>query len=280
MNGVLHSGVTQLWPLNNFLHAALFPTDMKLGLHFALLFSLLHSAHADEFASSGVKNFYTVQGSGSPVLLIHDLHGSGATNWALPGITTVLAKKHRVIAMDCRGHGNSDKPQTEAEYGVKMVADVIALLNHLDIRQAHLVGYSMGGMIALKTAVLHPGRVQSLLLCGMGWLPDSSALQGFWEHIPVRKGLFSGSSGSACMKGMARLAVTETEVKALKIPAAIIVGDRDPVEKLYVIPLTQIRSDWPVTKIPGAGHITCIMKLEFRDAVVKAVAKFDGRSQP
>ncbi len=74
--------------------------------------------------------------------------------------------------------------------------------------------------------------------------------------------------------GFARLAVTQTEVKALKLPA-VIVGDKDPVDRLYVVPLTQIRPDWPVTKVADAGHITCIIKPEFRDAVVKAVAKFE-----
>jgi pimeloyl-ACP methyl ester carboxylesterase len=230
-------------------------------------------ARADEFTSSNVRIFYTVQGSGTPVVLIHGLHSSGAMNWTMPGTTAVLAQNHRV--MDCRGHGKSDKPETDSAYGAAMVEDVVALMSHLDIRKAHVVGYSMGGMIALKTAVLHPERVQGLLLCGMGWLQDDSTLQRFWEHIPVRKPLIDGSSGSACMKGMARLAVTEAEVNALKMPAAIIVGDRDPVDKLYVFPLTQIRPGWPVTKIAGAGHITCVMKPDFREEVVKAIAKFE-----
>lgn len=252
---------------------------MRHWLHYSLIFFLLTIAQADEFTSGGVKIAYTVHGSGSPVLLVHGLHGSGATNWTLPGITAALAKAHRVIVMDCRGHGKSDKPQTEADYGEKMVDDVIALLNHLDIRKAHLAGYSMGGMIAMKTAVLHPERVQSLLLCGMGWLQEGGMQQKFWDSIPVRKRLFGGSSASACMNGMARLAVTETQVKALKLPAAIIVGDNDPVDRLYVAPLTQIRPDWPVTKIADAGHITCIAKRNFRAAVTKAVAQFDGRTQ-
>jgi len=248
---------------------------MKLYVSLICLVLFAALARADEFTSSGVKIFYTVQGSGSPVVLIHGLHSSGAMNWTMPGITTALAQNHRVIIMDCRGHGKSDKPETDAEYGTAMVEDVVALLTRLDIRKAHIAGYSMGGMIALKTAVQHPERVQCLLLCGMGWLQDGSALQGFWEHILVRERLIGGGSGSACMKGMARLAVTEAEIKALKMPAAIIVGDRDPVEKLYIVPLTRIRPDWPVTKIAGAGHITCVMKPDFREEVVKAIAKFE-----
>ena len=93
-----------------------------------ILFCLLlivRISHADEFSSGNVKIAYTVQGAGSPVLLIHGLHGSGNANWTLPGITAALAKNHRVIVMDCRGHGKSDKPAAEAEYGVKMVDDVI-----------------------------------------------------------------------------------------------------------------------------------------------------------
>ena len=248
---------------------------MKLHLSLICLCLFAVFARADEFTSSGVKIFYTVQGSGTPVVLIHGLHSSGSMNWTMPGITAALAQNHRVIVMDCRGHGKSDKPETDAAYGVAMAEDVVALLTHLDIRKAHIVGYSMGGMIALKTAVLHPERVQGLLLCGMGWLQDGSMLQGFWEHTSPRERLF-GSSTSACMKGMARLAVTEAEVKALKMPASVIVGDRDPVERLYVAPLTQIRPDWPVTKIAGAGHITCVMKPDFRDEVVKAIAKFEN----
>lgn len=158
-----------------------------------------------------------------------------------------------------------------------MVDDVIALLNHLDIRKVHLVGYSMGGMIAMKTAVLHPERVQSLLPCGMGRLQEGGMQQKFWDSIPVRKRIIDGSSASASMNGMARLAVTEAQVKALKLSAAFIVGDNDPVDGLYVVPLTQIRPDWPVTKIADAGHITCIVKPEFREAVTTAVAKFDGK---
>jgi pimeloyl-ACP methyl ester carboxylesterase len=222
------------------------------------------SVRADEFSSGDVKIFYTTQGGGSPVLLIHGLLSSGALNWTLPGVTAALAKNHRVIVMDCRGHGKSGKPSTEADYGVKMVDDVIALLDHLDIRRVHLAGYSMGGMIAMKTAVLHPKRVQSLLVCGMGWLQEGGMQQAFWAGIAGRR----GEGITACMNGMARLAVTQTEVKALKMPAAIIVGGKDIVDRLYVAPLEKIRRDWPVTRIAGAGHITCILNPAFREAVV------------
>jgi len=241
---------------------------MKLGICLALLFGCPIGVKANEIFSGGVKIAYTDQGSGSAVLLIHGLHGSGAANWTLPGITAALAENQRVIVMDVRGHGKSDKPGTSAEYGMKMAEDVIALLNQLEIRRAHLVGYSMGGLIAMKTAVLHPTRVQSLLMCGMGWLKEGGALQQFWRR-----------TRHPCSSSFAELAVTEAQVQALTMPAAIIVGDQDPVDRLYVSPLAQTRRDWPVTHISGAGHITCIAKPEFRAAVVKAIAQFGTKSQ-
>lgn len=221
---------------------------------------------ADEFPSGDVRIAYTSQGDGSAVLLVHGLHGSGAANWTLPGITAALAQSHRVIVMDCRGHGKSGKPSAAADYGLKMVDDVIALMNHLDLRQAHLVGYSMGGMIAMKTAVLHPERVRGLLLCGMGWLKQGSALESFW-----------GNARHPCAQGFTEFGVTAAEVQALRMPAAIIVGDRDPVDRMYVVPLTQIRPDWPVTRIPGAGHINCILKPAFREAVGESLMSLERR---
>lgn len=251
---------------------------MKIWPCLVLLLGVVLNARAEEFVShDGVRIHYVVQGQGrgAPVVLLHGLHGSAASNWTLPGITAALAQSRRVIAMDARGHGQSDKPLTEAEYGVCMVKDVIALLDRLDIRKAHLVGYSMGGMMAMKTAVLYPARVQTLMLCGMGWLQEGGRQQDLWEHMPMRERLRGGTSSSACMRGMAHLAVTAAQVKALRMPAAVIVGGRDPVDRAYVAPLAQIRPDWRITRISGAGHINCVMRPEFREAVVAELARLE-----
>ena len=66
-------------------------------------------------------------------------------------------------------------------------------------------------------------------------------------------------------------------MKSLKMPAAMIIGEKDPVKPLYVDPLTKIRPDWPVTVIVGAGHIICVIKPEFREAVVKGLDNFDTK---
>src|SRR5262245_42105710 len=88
----------------------------------------------------GVKIHYLVQGQGTPVILIHGYTGSAEGNWFRNGIAQALAVNHRVVALDCRNHGKSDKPQPN---GFGRAEDVIELMDHLKIQKAHLHGYSM-----------------------------------------------------------------------------------------------------------------------------------------
>jgi pimeloyl-ACP methyl ester carboxylesterase len=218
-------------------------------------------ACADDFNSDGVKIHYIVEGKGEPVILIHGLYSSAKMNWELPGITADLAKSYQVVALDNRGHGQSDKPEGEDQYGEKMAGDIVRLMDHLHIEKARVVGYSMGGMITMKLLTMHPERVSSAVLGGMGWLKEGSPLQRVWEMM---KGGGRQVVPAACLRGFAKLAVTEEEVKAVRVPVTIIVGDRDPCRRMYVEPLRQIRPDWPEHVIEGAGHITCIIKPEFK----------------
>jgi pimeloyl-ACP methyl ester carboxylesterase len=205
------------------------------------------------FEAKGVRIHYLIEGTGEPVVLIHGLDSSARMNWQAPGIIDVLAKDHQVVALDLPGYGESDKPNDPAAYGIRWVEDVILLLDHLKIQKAHVVGYSMGGMVALKLVAEHPDRVLSGTLGGMGWLRDGGFLQQVWAHMR-----------SVSVRGVAELALSEDELKSIHVPVEILVGDRDPMKKLYVLPLESVRSDWPVIEIQGAGHITCIMKEQFK----------------
>src|SRR5207248_1249308 len=103
--------------------------------------------------------------------------------------------------------------------------------DHLDIQKAHLAGYSMGGLITLKFATLHPERVRSAVLGGMGWLREGSRLQEFWQRLPMRETNI-GETPPACPRSFAALAITEKQLKGIELPVSIIVGDRDPVRRL------------------------------------------------
>src|SRR5262249_41050521 len=216
------------------------------------------------FDAKGVKLHYIVEGEGEPVVLIHGLSSSARINWQMPGIVSLLSKKYRVIALDMPGHGESDKPANNEAYGLEMVEDVARLLDHLKIQKAHIIGYSMGGMIAVKFMARHQERVLSGVVGGMGWLREGSALQKLWERMPGRDGL---GTPSACARNLGKLAVTESELRRIHVPVVVIVGDRDPVKRLYVAPLQPVRKDWAVIEIKDAGHLNCVVKTQFKEEI-------------
>ena len=207
------------------------------------------------FDAAGVKIHYLREGTGEPVLLIHGLYASAVTNWQLPGVMDAIGQDHDVVALDLPGHGSSGKPDDATAYGPQMAKDVVLLMDHLGIKKAHIVGYSLGGIVALKFIIDHPDRVLSGTLGGMGWLEDGGALQRKWASS---RSLRPFSTPTVCVQSVGRLASAAQEVKVVKTPMEIIVGERDPTRRLYIEPLQVIRPDWPIVLIPNAGHINCV----------------------
>ena len=112
------------------------------------------------FDHEGCSLHYEEYGHGTPLILIHGL-GSSSQDWELQ--VPVLALHYRLIVVDVRGHGRSDKPSER--YSIEgFTYDLIALIEHLDLPPAHVVGLSMGGMIAFQLAVDEPGLVKSLCI--------------------------------------------------------------------------------------------------------------------
>ncbi len=108
--------------------------------------------------------YYESTGSGDPLLFIHGL-GSSGRDWELQ--VPHFARTYRVITVDIRGHGQSGKPP--GPYSVaQFAADVAALIETLEIAPAHIVGISMGGMIAFQLAVDQPALVRSLTIVNSG----------------------------------------------------------------------------------------------------------------
>lgn len=253
-----------------------------------VLFRITRRVKGHYFDSNGVDLHYTVEGEGEPVVLLHGFAVNADINWRLPGITQALAKEFRVIAMDLRGHGLSGKPHDARQYGMKMVDDVLRLLDHLKIGKAHVVGYSLGGMVTLKLAATHPERLLTASPLGAGWeRPESSAFLGaigeieealksgrgvgplsghlggerqrpgllhtWWVKFVTRY-LNDGHALGDMVRAMPDLAVEEEDLRRIPVPVCSIVGSRDPL-RAGVDAMQGLVPDLKVAVLDNADHI-------------------------
>jgi pimeloyl-ACP methyl ester carboxylesterase len=126
----------------------------------------------------GVRIHYQVEGAGPPLVLLHGFNGN-LERWYESGYVEPLQHDYHLILIDARGHGASDKPHERTAYAWPIpVADVVAVLDHLQIPQAHVLGYSMGGEVCFGLAKYAPTRVISLTL-GVSW-PTADCTEGVY----------------------------------------------------------------------------------------------------
>jgi pimeloyl-ACP methyl ester carboxylesterase len=253
------------------------------------------------FDSNGVKIHYVVQGKedGEPVLLIHGFTVNIEMQWA--PVLKALAKDYKVIAMDCRGHGGSEKPHDPAKYGLEMAKDAVRLLDHLKIDRAHVVGYSMGGSITLQIAARYPERVRTATLGGMGLpqpgrekfmeaLADSLEQgKGFGplvlaltpkdqprptaEQIKAIDAMLTGRNDVKALAAVIRgnvndkdLALSEDKIKGIKVPMLALIGADDPL-RAGVDALKKQLPEVKVVVIDKADHVTAFTREEFVSAL-------------
>ena len=240
-----------------------------------------------DFDSDGVRLHFEVHGPerGTPIVLVHGFASDYRLNWVgTRWQETLTSDGFRVIGLDCRGHGDSDKPHETAAYSVSIMAgDVVRLLDHLDVPEADYLGYSMGARIGLQVVLDHSARVPRAVLGGIGTagaIDSSDAianafLRGEPTDDPVAQTFYKFASArptndlkalAACIRGLqpdaspARLATVQT-------PILVVVGDRDDIahkapELVELIPTAHLVS------IPGRDHMSAVPAREFKRAAV------------
>jgi pimeloyl-ACP methyl ester carboxylesterase len=238
------------------------------------------------FDSTGVRIHYLDEGTGPPVVLVHGLTSSAENNWRRPGtIGALVGAGHRVVALDCRGHGESEKPHDASSYGgTTMGDDVVALMDHLGIDVADLVGYSMGGVIATSLLSRRVERFRRVIIAGVGdWVlrPGSTSRPGGNRTRrvgPVRgairkfllqrvaQRISNDPEALAAMRAAERRVLDPQTLGAVRCPVLILVGRDDrgarPTDKLAAaIPGARI------VTVPG-NHLTAVVNPEFRRAIV------------
>lgn len=250
-------------------------------------------------ASDGVEIVYDDHpGDGVPVVLHHGFAASAAANWDAPGITArLIGSGRRVVALDARGHGRSGTPHDPAAYDAPaMPRDVSSLLDHLGVDEVDLVGYSMGGFVALDVAT-RDTRLRSLVVGGIGAgaLPtedgagppiDRDAIARVMEADELGEDVDAGAVGFrrlAEATGSDRRALAAVlratphrpgDLATVDVPALVLAGDHDPLawgaDRLAAeLPRAQL------VTVPG-NHTSAVASPELVEALLAFLAERDA----
>lgn len=241
-----------------------------------------HQSTQDRFLdSNGVRIRFHVLGQGPPVVLIHGF-GESLERWYQGGVVSALSPHFKVIAMDVRGHGRSSKPHDPMSYGTELSGDVVRLLSHLGVTKAHVVGYSLGALVALDFAVLHQGHTLSVVLGGAGWNPPET-LDEFRQQaeafeqgsLPVRQG-DDAKALAAMLRGLRVL--SEAEVRRIQVPVAALIGGNDRF-MANVQRLSGVLPGLKVVEIPDADHATAPGHPKFAEELLAFLQEQNGATR-
>jgi pimeloyl-ACP methyl ester carboxylesterase len=210
--------------------------------------------------------YYEVHGRGRPTLL---LHGAYMTIDSMGPILPGLAQSRQVIAMEQQGHGRTadvDRPITYEQ----MADDTAALVRHLELDEADVIGYSMGGGIALQLALRHPARVRKLVVASAGYRYDGMPPEALAMFPSITPELFKGSPIEEAYLRLAPdpdgfptlveklttldttdFAWPEDDIRALAAPTMIVLGDSDGIRLEHAVDFFKLRGGGVMGDLSG-----------------------------
>jgi pimeloyl-ACP methyl ester carboxylesterase len=245
-----------------------------------------------EFAScrDGTRIAFEVVGEGAPVLLIHGFAASRVQNWKNPGWYETLTRAgYQVIAMDCRGHGESGKPHDPAAYDHDlMAADAAAVIRATASAPVFLMGYSMGGFISVRLLLDHPELLRKVVIGGVGETylhgqleqrgaiaealvePDKDAITD-----PTAKAfrIFAEQAGkdllalAACMRGN-RKSYSASDLARSTRPVLVVCGENDTLTGPPG-PLAAAFADGRAVTVERRDHMTTVGDKVYKQAVLE-----------
>jgi len=245
------------------------------------------------FHNGAVEIAYLDEGEGEPIVLVHGFASSKNVNWVYPTWVSEL-KKHgrRVIALDNRGHGESTKLYDPEDYYISIMAgDIVALMNHLGLERADMMGYSLGARLTGYLAQSQPDRLRSAVFGGLGIgmvegggpgenvaraleadsLNDVSDPTGRMFRAFADQTRSDRRALAACLRGSRRLATRE-EVASIHVPVLIAVGTTDeiagsPRKLADIIPHAE------VLDIPGRDHMRAVGDKVYKAGVLDFLSR-------
>jgi pimeloyl-ACP methyl ester carboxylesterase len=273
----------------------------------AVIFTVLLSAPVSAEAQkpttgyapvNGLKMYYEIHGSGEPLVLLHGSYMTITNNW--PGWIGELSRTRRVIAVEMQGHGRTADINRDFSYE-NLADDIAGLLQYLKIEQADLLGYSMGGGVAMQVAIRHPDRVRKVVSISAVFRHDGWVKEALDMFPQLSAGMFKGSPIEAEYK---KLSPTPDEfpnfvkrviamdlkpydfgadkLRATKAPFLFIHGDADGVRLDHIAEMFRLkgdeifgdmrpRSESRLAIIPNTTHVTLMQKA---DVIIPMVNDF------
>ncbi len=245
------------------------------------------------FRHDGIEIAYLDEGQGEPIVLVHGFASNKETNWVRSGWVEALNDAgRRAIALDNRGHGASTKFYDPADYSLeKMGGDVVALMDHLKIDRADVLGYSMGGRITGLVAAAHGSRVRAAILSGIGIrlvqgggnaeiiaaALEAPSRADVKEQLALEFRVFAEQTRSdlkalaACMRAPMRT-ITREQAASIRVPVLIATGTADTIagpgrSLAALIPGAE------VLDIPGRDHMRAVGDPVFKQGALEFLAR-------
>ena len=245
------------------------------------------------FDNGAVEIAYLDEGEGDPILLVHGFASTKNVNWVYPTWVSELRKNgRRVIALDNRGHGESTKLYDPAEYSIPIMAsDVVALMDHLSIRRADIMGYSLGARMAAWLGLTKPERLRSAILGGIGMAMvdgggpgenvaaalEAPSLEEVSDPVARTFRAFADQTRSdrralaACLRGSRGL-MSRDEVTGINVPVLIAVGTTDEVAGA-AHGLGDLIPGAEVLDIPNRDHMRAVGDKVYKTGVVDFLSR-------
>jgi len=237
---------------------------------------------------NGVKMYYEVHGSGEPVVLLHGAFMTITNNWT--GWIDELAKTRQVIAIEMQGHGRTADVDRDIT-NENLADDVAALLDYLKIPRADLIGYSMGGGVAMQCAIRHPDKVRKVVVISSVFRRDGMVKEGRDAIPKLTADVFKGSPIEIEYKKLSptpdefpnfvkRILATASkghdlgadQLKATKAPMFFIHGDADGIRLEHIAEMFRLkgggihgdmqpRSASRLAILPNTTHVTLMQRM-------------------
>jgi pimeloyl-ACP methyl ester carboxylesterase len=245
------------------------------------------------FHNGAIEIAYLDEGEGDPIVLVHGFASSKNVNWVYPSWVSELRKDgRRVIALDNRGHGDSAKLYDPAQYAIaEMATDVLALMDHLAIPRADIMGYSMGGRIAANIALNSPQRLRAAIFGGIGMAMidgggpgenvalalEAPSLDDVTDPVGRTFRAFADQTRSdrlalaACMRGSRGL-MSKEDAGKIGVPVLIAVGSTDEVAG-SASALGQLIPGAEVLDIPNRDHMRAVGDKVYKTGVIDFLSR-------